>query len=331
MSTRSGAVIVGAGLMGRWHAHALQTLGLPVIAVVDTDAQRAHALAGRHGATALQDLSDAMERHPLAVHLCVPPPAHGQLAALALGGGAHILVEKPFTESAAAAARVLAMAEERGLIACPVHQFLFQRGMRAALRRAGEYGPLRHVDFTACSAGAEGPTDSPARRSQLVRDILPHPLSILRRLASAALDVSDWHVVAPVPGEARITGAIGGMTVSILVSASGRPTRNAIRFVGARGTMDIDLFHGFATFEHGGVSRAAKVIRPLAASADTFLVASANLARRAWERQPAYPGLRELVSEFYKAIAAGPAAPVSPAETRDVAQATEVLTMRLPR
>ena len=328
MTTRSGAVIVGAGLMGRWHAHALHTLGVRVVAVVDPDMRRARALADSVGALATADLALALERTPLVAHLCIPPASQAATARNALDAGAHLLVEKPFLDSPASAADILARAQAARRLACPVHQFLFQRGMAEALRGLPDYGPLRHVDFVACSAGAEE-ADSPGRRAQLVRDILPHPLSILRRTFDAGLASVEWRVAAPQAGEARIGAVIRDATVGILISARGRPTRNAVRFVGERGTMEVDLFHGFATLERGSTTRSGKVLRPFAASAGTFIAAGTNLARRLVTRQPAYPGLRELIAAFHAAAAGGTTAPISSVETQDVCDATALIATRL--
>ena len=325
-----GALILGAGLMGRWHVHALRTLGVRVVAVVDVDAGRAKALASGVEAIATSDLALALEKAPLVAHLCVPPASQAPIARRALEAGVHLLVEKPFMDSPATAADILARAQAAGRLACPVHQFLFQRGMAEALRRLPDYGPLRHVDFVACSAGAEGPANSSGRRAQLVRDILPHPLSILRRTFDATLARVDWRVAAPREGEARISAVMRDVTVGILISASGRPTRNAVRFVGERGTMDVDLFHGFAALERGSVTRTGKILRPFAASAGTVVAAGTNLARRLVTRQPAYPGLRELISAFHDAAAHGTPAPIAPAETQDVCDATDIIAAMLP-
>ncbi len=41
---------------------------------------------------------------------------------------------------------------------------------------------------------------------------------------------------------------------------------------------------------------------PLASSIDRSLATAGNLVRRAWDREPAYPGLRALIAAFYAAV-----------------------------
>jgi predicted dehydrogenase len=323
---RDGVVIIGAGLMGHWHAHAVRAVGGRVAAVVDVDAARAAALARPYRARATTDLAIALEAAPLAVHVCTVPEPHWEIASAAIAVGAHALVEKPFATTAAIAQRILDLAAANRLIVCPVHQFLFQRGVRRAIAELPSFGPLLHADFVACSAGAE---DASERSARLALDILPHPLSLIRRLLAAPLANIEWHAASSAPGEVRVSGASRGASVGILISASGRPTRNTVRLVGERGTMHIDLFHGFATFEPPAVSRSRKITRPFRVGAATLAGAGANLARRILAREPAYPGLRDLVAAFYGAIAAAAPSPITFEETMDVAEATDRLTALL--
>lgn len=322
-SRRTGTVIIGAGLMGRWHAHAVHAIGRNVIAVADDDIDRAKRLAERYGASATTDLGEAFSKGPIAAHVCTPPSSHINVATTAIGHGVNVLIEKPFAPSLDDTATILRLAADAGLIACPVHQFLFQRGMRNAVKRMGDFGPLRHVDFVACSAGADG---APELRGQLALDILPHPLSVLRRLLGHSLDSAKWQATSPAAGEVRIAGECQGISVGIVISACGRPTRNTARLIGERGTMHLDLFHGFGTFERPNVSRAAKAARPFEVSAGLFARAAGNLAIRVLAREPAYPGLRSLIDSFYRSVEAGGKSPIQSDEVLDVARAADRLT-----
>jgi hypothetical protein len=113
------------------------------------------------------------------------------------------------------------------------------------------------------------------------------------------------------------------VTVSIVVSMSGRPTVNRAVLVGTGETIELDLFHGFAVVQGGAVSRTRKITQPFARAAALATVASTNLLRRTMSREPAYPGLQELVRQFYRAVESGGASPISPRETLAVARALE--------
>lgn len=320
-----GAVVVGAGLMGRWHAHALTRAAGQVHAIVDRDLDRARALASRYpGAEANSDLQSVLETGTSeVVHVCTPLETHDTLTRTALASRRHVLVEKPLAPSAAIAAELLQLARERGVLLCPVHQFLFQPGMlrlQAALPRLGR---VLHLDYVACSAGAEG--QEGAGRDAVALDILPHPLSLVQRLLPEPLAALSWQLQHPAPGELRVSGTAGGRSVGILVSMAGRPTRNTLRIVCEAGTTHVDLFHGFCVIESGTVSRTRKLARPFLLTAATLGRATVNLAARAARGETAYPGLRELVRRFYAAIRGDGSPPVSPAETLAVAATHDAL------
>jgi predicted dehydrogenase len=317
------AIIIGAGLMGRWHADAAARFHVRIAAVVDPDLVRARALASRYrDCVAETDLRAALRGAGAhAVHLCTPTATHEDLAAAAIGAGCHVLVEKPLASTFAATRRLVEMADDRGLLICPCHQFVFQRGFLRACAALPGLGAVRHVDFLTCSAGADGRSD--LERDEIAIDILPHPFSLLARVLASGLTDIAWHVQHPAPGELRLWGGSNGVTAAITVSMSGRPTVNALRVIAERGSVHCDLFHGYATVERGAISRSRKISRPFTAATTELLTATANLARRAITRELAYPGLRELMRRFYLAAGAAGVPPFSADEILAVARARE--------
>lgn len=314
--------IVGAGLMGRWHAHAAHRLGARIAAIVDCEPTRASRLASRYrGCVAVATLPAVLERVDI-VHLCTPASTHLALASAALEGGRHVLVEKPLAPTAADAAQLLELAQARGVLLCPVHQFLFQDGVQRALALRSTVGPLRHLDLRICSAGAEGVDE--AARQQIAVDILVHPIALVERmLAPLPGDGGHWAVRCPAAGEIRVLGNVGEVSTAIAVSTRGRPTVNQLHVIGERGTVHVDLFHGFSTLLDGRVSRQRKATQPFTAAAAQAAGAAANALRRAMRREPAYPGLRELIAQFYNAAAGRAPHPIPPAEVLAVARTHE--------
>lgn len=313
--------------MGRWHAHAAVRAGARVSAVVDPDRARAARLAGRHrGCRTFADLTGALEAADV-VHICTPTASHVSLTEQALCAGRHVLVEKPLASSAADTAHMLRLAEAQGALLCPVHQFLFQRGVETALARMADIGSLRHVDVAICSAGAQGA--EAALRDQIAVEILPHPLSVLVRLLRGPVDELDWSIRRSGAGEFRALAQDGDVTVAMLVSMGGRPTVNRLRLVGTGGAMHLDLFHGFCVVENGTVSRARKVTQPYTHAAMLVAAATANLVRRSLNGERAYPGLLTLVRRFYQAAAGLGRSPIAPAQTLAVARAYDRLCILL--
>jgi predicted dehydrogenase len=326
---RVRAAVVGAGLMGRWHASELPRAGGALVAVADSDAAAAASLAHSHpGVSAFSDPATMLrEAAPEVVHLCTPTASHVELTERCLEAGAHVLVEKPLAPDAAATGALLERAEQRGLMLCPVHQYPFQSGVAQARRALPDLGRPVLVEATACSAGGEHLPDSPL--DEIAGEILPHPLSLLALLLEPAVDRLAWSATRPAEGEVRAGAAVDGATVSISISMRGRPTRNELRLIAEAGTLHLDLFHGYAFAERGSVSRLDKALRPFAASAARVGAAGANLALRAVRREPAYPGLRELIRGFYSAVREGGSSPVPPDEALAVARARDAILSAL--
>lgn len=322
------AAIVGAGLMGRWHADAIPRVGGAVSAIVDRDPQRAAQLARQHPKAQVTAELESVIGSGLAdvVHVCSPLETHEALATRALGAGLHALIEKPLAESAEATAKLLRLAEARGVLLCPVHQFLFQPGVLQAQTTVKSIGPLLHLDAVTCSAGAE---TTGLDRERVIAEILPHPLSLIARVAGQPIADIEWQLQHPTRGELRASGQIGNLSVSMLISMGGRPTANTLRLIGERGTAHVDLFHGFAVVERGEVSRLRKIAHPFALAGGTFVSAGTNLAARAVRRESAYPGLRELVRRFYHAIEIGGEPPISASETLEVARGRDALIRKM--
>jgi len=317
------AAIIGAGLMGRWHADAVRRIGGRVTVIVDPNDAALDAL-GRHHPEALRlaemDAS-LLARHAAAVHVCTPVATHPGIVSAAVEAGLHALVEKPFARNADETARLLGLAEQRGVIACKVHHFVFQDGVRQLTEWLPSLGRIQRVEFSTCSAGAIG-KDS-ASLDDLVAEILPHPLSLVTMLLGAPLRSSSWQIAHPVAGELRAISSVAGTIVSIAISAHSRPTENVLRVLGSAGSATADLFHGFAVRRDGVVSRRAKMTQPFIVAAQTVGSASANLARRAMRREVAYPGLSELVRQFYSAVRGERPSPLVPANIADVACARD--------
>lgn len=321
--------VVGAGLMGKWHADAARRIGVHVAAIVDSDLQRAATLARRYRHPAVHEtLRAALDAtRPHAVHICTPLPSHVTLASEAIAAGVHVLVEKPMTPSSATTKQLLDQAQAQHVVVCPVHQFLFQNGVRRALELVPAIGPLRHIDAVACSAGADG---RPEQERQLIAmSILPHPLSIWREILGTGFRDLSWDTVTTVPGELRAFAHTETLTVAAVVSMGGRPTRNSMRLIGERGTIHLDFLHGFAVVEPPPVSRTRKITRPFSLAASTLSHAARNLATRSWRRESAYPGLRDLIRRFYSAVTEGTRSPISPEATLDVATAYDAIVARL--
>jgi predicted dehydrogenase len=310
--------------MGRWHAHAIRRIGARLIGVADSESSRAAALARRHpGSRPFACLEEALAASPSFVHICTPLDSHVPLVRLALQAGAHVIAEKPLARTREETRALLDLAAGTGRLLVPVHQFPWQDGVQMLMERVSELEPIVHLEIATASAGARGLAAEGT--DHVAGEILPHFLSLTRRLAVAPLPERDWIVTRPCPGEWRVGGRAGTVSIAYLISMAARPTFAELRLLGEQGSARADLFHGFATVERGGASRATKLIRPFRAAAQLLTAASLNLARRSARREPAYPGLIELVRQTYFAAMRGLPGPIPPDETEDVARVRDLL------
>ncbi|MEP6703311.1 MAG: Gfo/Idh/MocA family oxidoreductase [Acidobacteriota bacterium] len=323
------AGIVGAGLMGRWHAHAIERVGGCVVGIADRDLARALSLAARHrGATAFSAAEQMLAEQELDVlHICSPTETHESIAAAALRRGIHVLVEKPIAATARETGALYGLAEEHGALLCPVHQFAFQDGVARARKQLLKIGRLVHIEANIRSAGARGFDES--QIDLIAADILPHPLSMISTFLVSGISSVKWDIKRPADGELRVLGQAEDTSVSIFISMNSRPTENSFHLVGTDGTIHIDLFHGFSSFQPGAVSRTRKILRPFDLALRSFAAAGINLARRSVQREPAYPGLRSLIGEFYGSIRSVADAPITPANAIAIARTRDLLIARI--
>ncbi|WP_309671510.1 Gfo/Idh/MocA family oxidoreductase [Gemmatimonas sp.] len=323
-----GALIVGAGLMGRSHAHAITASGGVVVGVVDPDPSRATALAGTAGRVPVfADVASALQATtPTVVHVCTPLPAHRAVIEAALHADCHVIGEKPLTATAPEAEALCALAAARGRHLVPVHQFPFQQGVGDLLARRDVLGTIVHVELTIASAGASGSRDA----DDVVAEILPHCLSLTQVLlptshGEASLHSLPWQVTRVSPGEWRITAHADSASIAYVISMSARPTCAELRVFGTKASAVADLFHGYSVIDTGAVTRASKAARPFRVAGRSMVAASANLARRGLRAESAYPGLQALVHRAYLAFAGRGDVPISPRTLLDVARARDRL------
>ena len=93
--------VVGAGLMGGWHARYAARFA-EVAAIVDRRREAAALLCRRFpGAAVFEELSECLKSCSVdVVHVCTDLASHGTLIETALLQGKHVLCEKPAARSA---------------------------------------------------------------------------------------------------------------------------------------------------------------------------------------------------------------------------------------
>jgi len=316
--------VVGAGKMARLHLRALQRVRTPhvVVAVCDTQESAARELAGLAGARPFTSLVDLLQKaSPHLVHVCTPAGTHFEPARVALEAGAHVFVEKPFVESEREARELLAVARDHGLLVCAGHQQVRDPAFVALMRRLPELGNVVQVDsrFTFHPVGMSPERAGPSVLAAQLLDILPHPLSTLitalERVTSdpAAIDVA---AVVAEPTELHAILRANDVCGCLAVSLRARPVASTLSVAGRGGALTADFIRtSVIGAGNPGTSPLEKAANPIVEGWQMAVGAVAGVTRRLIKGGD-YPGVAELIGEFYAAVARGGSSPFAPDHLR---------------
>jgi predicted dehydrogenase/nucleoside-diphosphate-sugar epimerase len=331
--------IVGAGKMAANHARAVASCTIParVVAVADPSAValaslRAVAPHARH----FRSLDELLAHGKVdVVHICTPPASHTALAIQALEAGRHIYVEKPFAESAKDAARVLGIADVRGLKVAAGHQLLHEKPTRIAAELLPLLGRIAHIEsYFSFRPVRRAPGGRVPLASDLqLLDILPHPVYLLLHFLELGCPGGRPDLIALDIDEAGTVHALirqGYLTGSLVVTLQGRPVESYVRVVGTNGSLHADYVRGTVLRQIGpGTSGIDKVLAPFRLAEQLVLGTTSALGARMMNRRRSYPGLVELFDSFYRAVQAGGTSPVTTENILETTRLCERVAIRL--
>ncbi|HRW04616.1 MAG TPA: Gfo/Idh/MocA family oxidoreductase [Caldilineaceae bacterium] len=161
--------LVGCGGIAQAHwrgiqAHATQ---LVVSAVVDTNPDRAAAMAKQTGGQPFASLESALADGDFAaVDIMLPHNQHEAAAVAAFAAGKHVVLEKPMSTNLASCARILAAAQQAGTVFLVAEQAQYWPDARQvqALIQAGAIGEIITARaYFGNPAPATAPTPKPWR------------------------------------------------------------------------------------------------------------------------------------------------------------------------
>lgn len=134
MSTPLPVAVIGAGHMGRHHVRKYSEMaGARLVAVIDTDLERARALAEPLGAQYATELTPELGDVG-AVSVAVPTAHHLAAARPLLERGIALLIEKPLAPNVAEAEELAALAKKHDAIVQVGHTERFNPAVRAVDR-----------------------------------------------------------------------------------------------------------------------------------------------------------------------------------------------------
>lgn len=161
-TSRTGPVrygLIGCGGIGAVRAAALARTGSRLTAVSDVDAQRAAAIAARHGAAVDPDWRALLARDLDAVIISTPPSLHAEMCIEAVRAGKHVLCEKPLARSPEEGRGMVSAAAAAGRFLAVGFNYRFYPSFARAreLFEAGTIGELSHIRaYTGYSATGHG-------------------------------------------------------------------------------------------------------------------------------------------------------------------------------
>ena len=177
------AAVIGVGYLGRFHAQKYTTLlECALQAVVDPLAETASRVAAELGVPALTDYRELLGKVD-AVSIVTPTALHFEIARAFLDNGAHVLVEKPITETVAQAQQLTELARQRGRILQVGHLERFNPVVIAAAPL------LRAPRFIECQRLA--PFRERGTDVNVVLDLMIHDLDIVQSMVGSEIVAVD--------------------------------------------------------------------------------------------------------------------------------------------
>ena len=171
--------MVGAGYLGRFHAQKYASeAGCRLVAVADPRPEAREALALELGTTAVADHRELLGKVD-AVSVVTTTPAHFAIARDFLEAGAHVLVEKPITETVEQARELITIAARCGRILQVGHLERFNPAIVAA---ESELVGARFIDCQRLAPFKERGTDV-----NVVLDLMIHDIEIVLHLVKSPL------------------------------------------------------------------------------------------------------------------------------------------------
>jgi predicted dehydrogenase len=197
--TKIRAAVIGVGYLGRFHAQKYaQIAECELVAVVDGRDDVRQAVAAEVGCQGSSDYREWLGKVD-AVSVVTPTPAHFEIADAFLGAGAHVLVEKPITETPEQARALIARAAREKKVLQVGHLERFNAAVLAA-------EPHLHTPrFMECHRLA--PYKERGTDVNVVLDLMIHDIDLVQSLAGSEL-VSIDAIGSPVfSGEIDIANA----------------------------------------------------------------------------------------------------------------------------
>lgn len=284
--------ILGPGGIARAQTRDLLANGFTVTAVGSRSLATAEAFAAEFGIPSAHGSYADLVADPDVdvVYIATPHPFHATAAVLALEAGKHVLLEKPFTVTAADARTVVDLARERGLV---VLEAMWTRFLPHMVRiresiAAGELGEVTTLiaDHTQLlPADPSHRLQDPALGGGALLDLGIYPVSFAHDLFGTPTAIHASATFTPT-GVDRQTSAIlefEGDRRAVLHTALDAHGPNTASIIGTFGRIEIESVWYMPTAFTRYDSAGAVVERHEAGQGDASAEGSRGMQWQAWE------------------------------------------------
>jgi len=231
------AAVVGVGYLGRFHAQKyVQCDGCELLGVADSQAAVAERVGAELRVPAVQDYRSLLGRVE-AVSIATPTPTHCDIALAFLQAGAHVLLEKPITETVAQAETLIKAAREHRRILQVGHLERFNPAILAAEPLLAE---PRFIECQRLAPFRERGTDV-----NVVLDLMIHDIDLLQMIVGSPVAALDAIGTPVFSAEIDIANArlrfANGCVANVTASRVSLKTERKLRVFRDDAYLSIDL------------------------------------------------------------------------------------------
>jgi predicted dehydrogenase len=228
--------VVGAGKMGSIHAKVYHELPESrLVAVVDSDAAKARALADRYGCHSYGDVSEILDQVDAAT-VATPTATHLDLAKVLLQRRIPVLVEKPLAASVPDGRRIVSLAKRYDTVVAVGHSERCNPVVQAMRRLAVEPKFIEAIRVS--------PFPFRSMDVGVVLDVMIHDIDIVLSLAGSPLRHVDAVGVGVIGTEEDICNARlvfdNGCVASLTASRLAMKTERRLRVFTRQAYLSVD-------------------------------------------------------------------------------------------
>lgn len=324
--------------------------GAEIVGVSDCDLTQANKFAQQFSIPQVYGDATALvrEQRPDVVHILTPPQTHAPLAVSAMENGVHVLVEKPMAANVEEAERMIATARRMKVNLCVNHNRLFDPVVLKAKEMIAS-GALGEVVGVEAFQGLAHTTNSAEGLPSKMGWVSELPGGVLQNVGphSIAFLLAFMRAPRPVSVVAKHTGLIAGTSFDevrvifegekalgvLTFSFSPQPYLNFLNLYGSKASLQINLNNmTLIVFKD---RRLPKLLAKSWFNIDQSLQLLGNTLSSALQvltgRMRFYPGMGNLIRQYYACLENGGPPPVTGEEGRDVVGVLDLILRQSAR